>query len=95
LRAYNWTSATITNSGIASDGYTASDVPPSYYLTSKPAWFGFLTWPAIAPASPVYSSSYTNIPAGYRDVFGVDPPAESIVVGPTLVSLGRVGRIGP
>jgi hypothetical protein len=74
-RAYNWTSATATNSGIVPDGFASADLPPSYYLASKPAWFGFLAWPAVDPASPAYSSSYTNIPAGYRDVYGVDPPA--------------------
>lgn len=25
------------------------DIPPSLYLTSKPAWFGALDWPAIGP----------------------------------------------
>jgi len=87
LRAYNWTSAFSTNGGVVNDGYTSSDVPASYYLNSKPSWFGFLTWPAVDPASPAYSSSYTNIPAGYRDVFGVDPPTTPGLVTPYLTNL--------
>lgn len=89
IRAYNWTSATATNSGIAADGYLSSDIPASYYLASKPAFFGFLTYPAVDPTAPAYSSSWTNIPAGYRAVFGVDPPAAPDAGGPVAaVSLG-------
>lgn len=77
-RAYNWTSATLTNNGIVNDGYSSSDIPASYYLGAKPSWFGSLPWPAVDPASPAYSSSLTNIPAGYRLVFGVDPPTSAL-----------------
>jgi len=78
IRAYNWTSATLTNNGIVPDGFVASDIPSSYYLSGKPSWFGSLTWPPVDPASPAYSSSFTNIPAGYRLVYGTDPPAGTI-----------------
>jgi hypothetical protein len=47
------------------------DIPNSLFLSGKPTWFGNLNWPAIDPANP--SFSITNIPAGYRYVFGVDP----------------------
>jgi len=48
-------------------------IPKSYFLTAKPAWFGSLNWPPIDPANPA-TANLTNIPAGYRYVFGVDPP---------------------
>jgi hypothetical protein len=72
LRAVNWDSA---NQGIVGGGYTVSDLPNSYYLASKPSWFGKLPWPPIDPANPSYSGSHTNIPAGYRFIFGIDPPS--------------------
>jgi PKD repeat protein len=48
-------------------------LPNSYYLSSKPAYFGILTWPPVDPANPSMCN-LTNIPAGYRFVFGIDPP---------------------
>jgi hypothetical protein len=51
----------------------AEPLPSSYFYSSAPTNFGTLTWPPIDPASPTYSTSITNIPAGYRDVYGVDP----------------------
>lgn len=47
-------------------------IPPSLYLTRKPAWFGSLAWPPVDPSSPV-TDDPTLIPAGYRHVNGVDP----------------------
>ena len=44
----------------------------SLYLSSKPAIFGSLTWPAFDPASPALAA-VTGIPAGYRYVNGIDP----------------------
>jgi hypothetical protein len=71
LRVYNWDAAT---AGIRdASGYAASDIPLSYYLTSKPAYFGNLKWPPVDPANPAYSMSRTNIPAAYRFITGVDP----------------------
>lgn len=75
VRAVNWTSATTTNNGIILDGYNLSDLPNSLYLTAKPAFFGNLRWPPIDPSLPVYSDSQTNIPAGYKFVFGIYPPS--------------------
>ncbi len=72
IRAVNWTSATTTNSGVINDGYSPSDLPNSYYLASKPAFFGDLTWPPIDPSNP--SVLQSALPAAYRYLNGVNPP---------------------
>jgi hypothetical protein len=74
VKAYNWDAY---HNGIVADGYTAGDIPASYYLSSRPSWFGNLTWPPIDPANTTYSMSRTNIPACYRFVYGAEPPAAS------------------
>jgi len=48
-------------------------IPDSYFLSSKPEWFGSLPWPPVDPAAPV-TDDPTIIPAGYRYVNGTDPP---------------------
>src|SRR5436853_7090534 len=45
----------------------------SYYLFSKPAWFGDRPWPPVDPTNPSALSD-TNLPAGYRFIFGMAPP---------------------
>jgi len=87
ITAYNWTSATSTNNGIVLDGYQASQIPNSLYLTSEPTNFGILKWPPVNPANPAYSMSRTNIPAGYRFVYGVDPPASGLTTPPQVQGL--------
>jgi hypothetical protein len=52
---------------------TDHDIPSSYYLSSKPAWFGNLTWPAFDPSNPG-TPTPAQIPAGYRFTNGVEPP---------------------
>jgi hypothetical protein len=47
-------------------------IPESYYLVSKPSWFGALAWPPMDPANP-NTDDPTIIPAGYRYVHGTDP----------------------
>jgi hypothetical protein len=48
----------------------------SYLYSNAPSWFGSLTWPPIDPSRTSNAAlSATNIPAGYRAVFGVDPPS--------------------
>ena len=74
IRAMNWDSA---NNGIITGGFASSDVPNSLLYTTIPAYFGNLAWPPVDPTKPAYSSSHTNIPAGYRFVFGIDPPTGS------------------
>jgi PKD repeat protein len=59
-------------------------IPKSYFLTAKPAWFGSLNWPPIDPANPA-TANLTNIPAGYRYVFGVDPPTGPANLAPVAV----------
>lgn len=71
IRAMNWDSA---NNGIVTGGFTLSSVPASLLYTSAPTNFGALQWPPVDPTNPAYSSSATNTPAGYRFVYGVDPP---------------------
>jgi hypothetical protein len=82
IRAMNWDSA---NNGIVTGGYTSNDVPASLLYTSKPAYFGSLRWPPIDPTNPTYSSSRTNIPAGFRFIFGVDPPSGPVNQPPVVV----------
>ena len=45
----------------------------SWYHDSKPAWFGDRPWPWVNANSPTQAVA-TNLPAGYRFIFGVDPP---------------------
>jgi hypothetical protein len=52
-------------------------VPNSLYLSSKPAWFGSLTWPPFNPASPDLADP-TSIPAGYRFIQGIAPPLRAV-----------------
>lgn len=89
-RAYNWTSATATNSGINKDGFQSGDIPNSLFLTSKPSFFGGLLWPPVDPATPDPDTIRTNIPAAFRFAFGVDPPLNG---SPTVttVSSGNLG----
>ena len=82
-RYWNWNSA---DNGIHSDegptnGYTVAN---SYIYASKPAFFGNLLWPPISPTNVAYSKSVTNLPAGYRAVFGFDPPQGTDTNAPYL-----------
>lgn len=70
LRALNWDSV---NNAVVAGGFTSNDLANSYYLGGKPDWFGDRPWPPFDPFSP--SKAYiTNLPAGYRYVFGKYPP---------------------
>ncbi len=71
LRADNFDYA---NSNIADSA--SGTLTNSYYLSSKPAWWGSGTWPPFDPSHPELAS-ITNIPAGYRYVTGVDMPKKS------------------
>jgi len=74
-------------------------VPNSYFYASKPSWFGFLTWPPVNNDNPDYSSSITNIPAGYRYTFGTNPPPADGVAAPRnlrIIGTTRAGTVrGP
>ncbi len=86
IRAMNWDSATSTNGGLVSAGYTSGDLPASFLYSSKPSYFGTLAWPPVDPTQVAYSSSITNLPAGYRRVYGADPAAGSANQPPVAVA---------
>lgn len=65
---------TVTRGMVYDPAITDRTIPDSLYLTAKPAWFGTCPWPPVDPANPSRSVT-TSIPAGYRFVFGVDPPS--------------------
>jgi PKD repeat protein len=82
----------------------------SYYLASKPSYFGSLQWPPYNPSNTIASAiSPTNIPAGYRFVFGVDPstgPKNEVPVprasatptngqAPLIVNFSSAGSVDP
>ena len=49
-------------------------LPNSYWLSAKPDWFGNLTWPPYNPSNTsAAETSPTNIPAGYRAIYGANP----------------------
>ena len=81
LRWGNWcnrTNDTIPGAGITYHTNNVANIndrtiPNSLYLSSKPPTFGSLNWPPYDPANPT-SNSPTNIPAGYRYTYGVNPP---------------------
>ena len=52
---------------------TDHNIPNSLYRATKPNYFGDRPWPAFDPANP-NAGTFTNIAAGYRFIFGVDPP---------------------
>lgn len=69
---------------------------PSYVWLTKPADYGSLNWPTFPPvASSTNDLAWTNLPIGYIIYFGSNYPPDSVASTATLVSVGRVGRIGP
>jgi hypothetical protein len=74
IRHGNWDN--VTNGIVWGSGITDHTLPSSYYLASRPSWFGNLTWPPFNPATPT-ATQITRIPAGYRFVNGVNPPTET------------------
>jgi hypothetical protein len=76
--AVNYDVVTSTNSGIVLGGFATSDLVNSYYLTTKPAWFGDRAWPSYGPTitTSTNAGSYTNIPAGYRFAFNTEIPPD-------------------
>ena len=62
-------------------------LPASLYRTSKPAWFGNRPWPPFDPAL-ASAAAATNIPAGYRYVFGSSPPQPATQLSVAAVSNG-------
>jgi hypothetical protein len=72
---------------------TARTIPNSYVYSSKPSYFGSLTWPPFDPANPG-SASPTSIPAGYRYVLGVDPPVGTTGNNPPVALAGATPTNG-
>lgn len=71
---------------------TDTAVPNSYYLPSKPAWFGNLRWPPYDSQSPT-AATMTNLPAGYRFVFR-NSPGQGPVNGAPVVSANATPTSG-
>lgn len=56
-------------------GISEYAIPASYLFASKPSWFGACPWPPFNPSNAVEGAmSPTNIPAGYRFIYGTNPP---------------------
>lgn len=55
-----------------SGGIADQNLRSSYYLLSKPSWFGSLAWPPYDPRNPS-ASDPNRIPAGYRFSTGSTP----------------------
>ncbi len=69
----------VVTAGQVFDGGIADHSPVSSYIypSGRPSWWGTaLPWPPFDPASTSAAAiDPTNINAGYRFIFGVDPPA--------------------
>jgi hypothetical protein len=62
----------VNNAQVWDPTITDHNLPQSYLYSSKPAYFGRLSWPPFDPAKPS-AASPESIPAGYRHIHGVDP----------------------
>jgi PKD repeat protein len=69
------------------------NIPNSYYLTGKPAFFGNLTWPPFNPANGA-SVAMNSLPAGYRFNLGTNPPSGPVNRPPIAAAAGSPVR-GP
>lgn len=67
-------------------------IPASMYLTAKPSWFGNRPWPPFEPSNPG-TAVPTNLPAGYRFVYGV-APASLPANQPPVASAAATPRLG-
>lgn len=65
-------------------GIPDTTMPVSWFLASKPGFFGNLTWPPFNPTAPGTTPAREQIPAGYRYSNGTDPASGSGT--PTLLS---------
>jgi hypothetical protein len=74
----------------AAESLAGATLPPSLYLSARPAWFAQLAWPPFDPAAP--NTTYEAIPAGYRYMHGVDPPSATATTPPQAPTNVRVIR---
>lgn len=69
-------------------GWSTGSLANSYYLPSKPSWFGFLSWPPFSPA--VSTTTEVAIPAGFRhNNNGNDPGPIAPKVAPKPTSKAK------
>jgi PKD repeat protein len=76
-----------------SPSITDHNIPNSYYLTGKPAFFGNMSWPPFNPANGA-SVAMNNLPAGYRFNTGTNPPTGPVNLPPVASATGTPVR-GP
>lgn len=73
-------------------------IPNSYYLSAKPAWFGNLNWPPYDSSNGGVMTlmNLTNLPAGYRFVYGVSPTSGTVLenLAPTAVTFAKTAVTG-
>jgi hypothetical protein len=88
----NYDTVTSTNSGIVWGTNSNHTLLNSYYLSSKPSWFGNLTWPQFNSSSVTAAAlDPTNIPAGYRYIYGSMNSGSN--GGSSIVKPGRGSQI--
>lgn len=62
-------------------------IPDTYYLPGKPAFFGTMPWPSINPLSPkTAATDITNLPAAFRFVVGKAPASGPVNLAPTVIA---------
>ncbi len=83
----------VTNTVVWNGTNADHNIPPSLYLAGRPSWFGDRPWPPYDPNTPS-TAAITNIPAGYRFIFGVDPPAANSNVRPPVAVVSASGQSG-
>lgn len=69
----------------------------SYVYSSKPSWFGDRPWPWVDPvtnSTSLATTTFTNLPSGYRFAFGEDPPSGLVVVSNAIITpIIRIGTL--
>ncbi|HEY5752804.1 MAG TPA: hypothetical protein VIT21_06630, partial [Chthoniobacterales bacterium] len=75
IRHGNWDAA--TNGVVWAANIIDRNLPDSLFLPAKPTFFGELAWPPYGPFAPrSVISDMARIPAGYRLLYGTNPPAQ-------------------
>lgn len=87
IKKGNWN--TVDDAINASEALGADTISTSYIYSSKPSWFGSLTWPAYDPLTSPASADGLDIPAGYRFANGAWPAADAgAVLNVTTLTIG-------
>jgi hypothetical protein len=89
----NWDAV---NLGVTYDASGDTTVPDSFYLDSKPAFFKGLAWPPYGPSAPGGTSNeIARLPAGWRLLNNVDPPAATPPTNPPVITqVNASGTVG-